>query len=349
MPTDTAFGLWLKQRRKERGITQEALVDSIDCSLATLQKIESGERRPSRQIALLLAEYFGIPADEREAFTVFARSGSGDGLKADSPQGSDSRSPWRRAPLQRTNLPATLTSLLGRERELEAISAMLMQPKVRLLTVTGAPGIGKTRLALDVGSNLMGLGEFEDGAFVVELAAITEPDQVLAAASRALGLKEDANEPVEAQLLDYVRERRMLLVLDNFEQVLDAAPGVVKLLEGSPWLKVLVTSREALHIRGERRFVVPPLAVPEAGNAAPLETILTYASVELFVERARSAAPEFDITEGNVRDVAAVCMELEGLPLAIELAAAQVGRLSLNEVRAALHERLEVLQGGTRD
>jgi predicted ATPase len=130
-------------------------------------------------------------------------------------------------------------------------------------------GIGKTRLALEVASNLMGLGEFEDGAFVAELAAITEPDLVLTAAAQTLGVKEDMNQPVEAQLLSYVRERRMLLVLDNFEQVLDAAPRVVKLLEGSPWLKVLVTSREPLHIRGERHFVVPPLAVPEASKAAP--------------------------------------------------------------------------------
>jgi predicted ATPase/DNA-binding XRE family transcriptional regulator len=352
------FGGWLKQRRKELGVTQDELADHIGCSLATLQKIEGGVRRPSGQLAHLLADYFRVPSDEREAFTVFARAGQ---VASSDPQPALvalAHAPWRAVSLRHTNLPVVLTALIGREHEEEAVRDYLLNPKVRLLSMTGPPGVGKTRLALQVASSLA--EHFEDGVFFIDLAPVLEPGLVLPTIGRVLGLKEAGELSAERVLVEYVRERRMLLVLDNFEQVLDAASEVVKLMQASPWLKVLVTSREALHVRGERRLSVPPLGVPgpllfsgavgtDDRRRPLLEALATYPSVKLFVERAQDVNPDFELTRENARDVAMVCAELEGLPLAIELAAARANHLSSREMRTALDNRLKLLKGEARD
>src|SRR5207253_3174552 len=156
------------------------------------------------------------------------------------------------------------------------------------LTLVGAPGIGKTRLALQAALDL--LAHFEDGAFFVDLAPVADPALVVPTIARALGLKMTAQEPLESVLLDYLRQRRILLLLDNFEQVLDASTQVVKIMEASHWLKMLITSREALEVRGEKRFIVPPLALPDLDHLPGLDELASYASVELFVERAQAIA-----------------------------------------------------------
>lgn len=348
--TGTTFGVWLKQRRKDQGIGPDQFAELIGCSTITLLKIEAGERRPSRQVALLLAQLLNIPADEQEAFTIFARTGREVALRAgqETQLGEiAARAPWRASRLQGTNLPHLLTPLIGRESDEWKARELLLQSKVRLLTLTGAPGIGKTRLALQIASDA--LDHFEDGVFLVELAPVNDPGEVLAATARTLGLKESSSQPVEETLFGYVRERRMLLVLDNLEHLLDATPSIVKLLECSPWLKVLVTSREALHVRGERRYLVPPLAIPDKAQLPIAEVLAGYASVELFVERAQAAEPDFRLTAENAYEVAAICAGLEGLPLAIELAAANAKYLSLQEMRAALERPLKLLAGGGRD
>jgi predicted ATPase/DNA-binding XRE family transcriptional regulator len=363
---EPTFGNWLRQQRKELGVAQEELAERIGCSTIMLRKLESGERHPSSQIALLLAAYLNIPAEEREAFMAFARTG-----KAATPESSATRSPWRAhspgaSPSIQTNLPATLTSLIGRELDQERALSYLLNPNVRLLTLTGAPGIGKTRLGLQVTSQVISRAEepFPDGVFLVELATLLDPDLVLPGIAQALGLRETGGEPVANLLADYLWDRKTLLFLDNFEQVLDAAPAVVKLLERSPNLKVLVTSREALHVRGEYRLPVPPLQLPDlslfanpslpGSNPRPalagaIEELASCASVELFVERARAILPDFELSPQNAQDVAEVCTRLEGLPLAIELAAARVNYLSLSDMRAGLNTRLKVLVGGARD
>jgi predicted ATPase len=244
-----------------------------------------------------------------------------------------------------------------------AAHRLLLNPEVRLLTLTGGPGIGKTRLALQIASDVV--EHFKDGVFFVDLAPVTDPDMVLPTVVRVLGLREGAGVSVEVTLLNHMRNRRLLLVLDNFEQVLDAAPQLIKLMQGSPWVKALVTTREALHLRGERRFPVPPLGVPDPSlfsERAPrrvkehaqrqfprLEVLASYPSVALFIERAQAIAPDFALTEENAEDVAAVCSRLEGVPLAIELAAARCGHLSPMEMRIALRSHLRLLTGGARD
>lgn len=361
MGTGITFSSWLKQRRGELGVTQAALAEHINYALATVQKIEAGDRRPSSQVIQLLAEYFRVPADERAAFTSFARGGAASVADLTAPDGTGMGAPWRNAHVRRTNVPAVLTSLIGRKEEQTAARDALLQPNVRLLTLTGPPGIGKTRLALEVASGLV--EHFEDGVFWVELAAVVDPELVPATVARALGVKQAAGSPPEELLLDYVRARKMLLLLDNFEQVLDAATSVVQLMQASPWLKVLVTSREALHVRGERRLAVPPLALPDpapfaaAGLAhgrqvVPLpraDVLRNYPAIQLFVERARSVSPAFELTPENAGDIAAVCIELDGVPLAIELAAGRATHFSLGAMRAALRHRLTLLTGGARD
>ncbi len=350
--TGPTFGGWLKQRRKDQGIGPDDFAELIGCSTITLLKVEAGERRPSRQVALLVAQLLHVPADEQEAFITFARTGQPATVSSTetTTQGKiEARSPWRATHLRKSNLPHLLTPLIGREHDEAQVGALLLNTKVRLLTLTGAPGIGKTRMALQVASDA--LDHFEDGVFLVELAPVSDPGEVPAAAARALSLKESVSEPVEETLLAYVRERRMLLVLDNLEHLLDATPSIVKLLEGCPWLKVLVTSREALHVRGERRYTVPPLAIPDKKEiSAPTpDTLAGYPSVELFVERAQAIAPDFELTAENAGDVAAICVGLDGLPLAIELAAANAGHFSPGEMKKALAKPLRLLTGGGRD
>src|SRR5262245_3373585 len=261
----TAFGTWLKQQRKTLDITQEDLSERIGCSIQAIRKIESGERRPSRQVAELLAECLRVPADERAAFVHFARTGEQAGAPVQDSE-SESVTPWRQ--LRRraiNNLPLPLTPIIGREREeAEVTRRLLLQDRVRLLTLTGAPGIGKTRLSVAVASNPTLVERFNDGVFYVGLAPITDPELVPSAISASVGLKE-ANAPtslVEDMLKEHLADKRALLVLDNFEQVVGAAGMLSGLLGACPWLKALVTSREALRVRGERRFPVLPLDVP---------------------------------------------------------------------------------------
>ncbi|MEO8289027.1 MAG: tetratricopeptide repeat protein [Chloroflexota bacterium] len=344
------FGGWLKERRRAQGIGHDEFADRIGCSRIALLKMESGERRPSRQMALLLAQHFQIPADEQEAFVAFARAGQPHAPTVEAPTPASeaaTRSPWRTTRLHKTNLPHLLTTLIGRGRDEEEARNHLLQWRVRMLTLTGPPGIGKTRLATQVASSL--LDQYEDGVYFVDLSPVLDPDDVSAEIARSVGLAPSGSTPINISLQAYLSGRRMLLLLDNFEHLLDAASTVVKLMEASPWLKVLITSREALNVRGERRFPVQPLAIPAKGQSYSPASLLNIPSVELFIDRAHPSAPDFELTDENAQDVVAICVGLEGLPLAIELAAARAADLSMHEIREAMSAPLRLLAGGWRD
>ncbi|MBK8987613.1 MAG: tetratricopeptide repeat protein [Chloroflexi bacterium] len=363
MSTPEPFPNWLKRRRKAFDLSREALARQVHCSVSAVRRLEAGDLRPSPQLAGLLAEALGLAADERENFVLFARGISQTPPPPDAyspPVGMTSAAPEPAA----GNLPTPLTSFVGRKPEVTAVCELLQEPGVRLLTLTGPPGTGKTRLSLAAAGQLAATGQqlaaaavFPQGAFFVPLAPITDPDLVVAAIAEALGVAEplragDGLAPLQQALKAYLRPCRLLLVLDNFEQVVGAAAVITDLLAAAPGVKALVTSREVLHVYGEHEFPVPPLSLPDV-NRLPTNTAVSYLSrypsVRLFQERARAARPDFRLTADNVADVARICAWLDGLPLAIEMAAAQVKWLTPAQVFAQLRTRLAALTGGPRD
>ncbi len=244
------------------------------------------------------------------------------------------------------NLPTQTAAFIGREREVAEISKQLRQPGSRLVTLTGTPGTGKTRLAIQVAS---GMGDFADGVFFVSLAPLTEPKMVEHSIAQALEVTESANRPLRDSLVEALRDKHTLLVLDNFEHLLPAATLVAELLASCPQLKVLATSRAPLNLRGEHEHAVPPMSVP--GRDAPPEPddLVQYEAVALFVERALEVYPHFALTRENARLVAEICRKLEGLPLAIELAAARIKALTPEIILSRLDRRLKLLVGGKSD
>jgi predicted ATPase/DNA-binding CsgD family transcriptional regulator len=251
-----------------------------------------------------------------------------------------------------TNLAPPRSPLIGREYELAAVQQLLLQEQVGLLTLTGPGGIGKTRLALQVAAHL--LDHFVDGVYFVALAPISDPDLVSAAIAQSLGVREAAGRSLQGSLHDYLRDKQLLLVLDNFEQVVAAAPLVGTLLTECRWLKALVTSRARLHLYGEHEFPVPPLALPTIKGLSSMEidtvtSLAQYAAVTLFVQRARAVKPDFVLTFDNAPAVAQICIALDGLPLAIELAAARLKLFSPSALLARLNQRLTLLTGGPHD
>jgi predicted ATPase/class 3 adenylate cyclase len=245
------------------------------------------------------------------------------------------------------NLPAQATPLIGREKEIEAVKQRLLNPDVRLLTLTGPGGTGKTRLALQVAADA--LDDFEHGAFFVSLAPVIDPGLVISTIAQALGVKESAGQPLIETIKDYLRDKSLLLILDNFEQVISAASQVADLLSACPKVKALATSRAALRLYGEHEFPVPPLTLPDPQRLPPPEGLSQYEAVRLFIERALAVRPDFAVTNDNAPAVAEVCHRLDGLPLAIELAAARIRLLTPQAMLSRLERRLPLLTGGARD
>ena len=243
-----------------------------------------------------------------------------------------------------TNLPAQPTTFVGRERELAAVLALLRRDDVRLITLTGPGGTGKTRLCIQAAANL--LDEYEHGVFLVPLATITDPDLVIPTIGAIFNLKELGGRPIDELLKYYLAEKHLLLVLDNLEQVISAAPKIAELLSAAPRLKILTSSREKLRVYGEHEHPVPPLALPDMMKNPTLAVLSQCEAVELFVQRARAAKPSFEITEATAPGVAEICVRLDGLPLAIELAAARSKLLTPQAMLERLSSRLKALTGG---
>lgn len=243
------------------------------------------------------------------------------------------------------NLPQQVTSFIGREKEIEAVKSLL--GKTQLLTLTGSGGCGKTRLALQVAAEV--LESFPDGAWSVELAALADPALVPQSVAQALNVSEAAGKPLLQTLVDYLKAKHLLLVLDNCEHVLEACARLADaLLRNCPLVQMLASSREALGIAGEQTYRIPPLSLPDARQMQTVESVTQYEAVRLFIARALSVQPQFTITNANAPALAQLCVRLDGIPLAIELAAARVRSLSVEEINGKLDNRCRLLTGGSR-
>jgi predicted ATPase/class 3 adenylate cyclase len=246
------------------------------------------------------------------------------------------------------NLPSQPTVFIGRQSELDEINNLLLADTVRLVTLIGPGGTGKTRLALQSGAELF--DRFVDGTYFIDLAPIRDPDSVLASIARTIGLSETSNGSMLEDIKGQLQEKTMLLLLDNFEQVTSAATQVAELINFCPRLKLLTTSREALRVRGEHLYPVPPLGLPKVDARSPTpEDLARYEAVQLFVDRAKAVRPDFELTDDNAEAIAELCLRLDGLPLAIELAAARIRLFSPQALRQRLGSRLKLLRGGARD
>jgi predicted ATPase/DNA-binding winged helix-turn-helix (wHTH) protein len=245
------------------------------------------------------------------------------------------------------NLAAHQTRLVGREKEINELENLLDKTNVRLLTLTGIGGTGKTRIAQEIARRM--LADFADGVFFVALADIKNPEFVASTVAQIFGVKETSEKSLIENLKTYFREKQTFLVVDNFEQVISAANVLGELISAAPHLKILVTSRALLRLPLEREFVVPPLGLPETGAQISVADLSNNESVKLFLERAQNIKPNFALTEENAASVAEICRWLEGLPLAIELAAARIKILSPAQILARLENRLKLLTGGAKD
>jgi predicted ATPase/tRNA A-37 threonylcarbamoyl transferase component Bud32 len=245
------------------------------------------------------------------------------------------------------NLSVLLNPLIGRAAEVAAIKKLLLTHEVRLVTLTGPGGTGKSSLSLTLAREL--LDEFQHGVFFIALTSINDPGLVAPSIAQVLGIKEERGVPLLDSLKGFLRGKRILIVLDNFEQIISAAPVITDLLANSPELEFLVTSRAALHLRGEHEFPVSPLSLPDPNRLPPLDQLAQYSSITLFVSRAQAVKPDFALNEENASAVAEICVRLDGLPLAIELAAARIKLLPPAAMLKRMESSLKVLTGGARD
>jgi predicted ATPase/transcriptional regulator with XRE-family HTH domain len=333
-----AFGTLLKRYRLASGLTLESLAERAALSARAISDLERGvSRSPRSETLALLLEALGLSSEERAALAAAARR---------QPPPLDPVGP-------RHNLPIQLTSFLGRERELSVANRFVRGADVRLLTVIGAGGAGKTRFAVHLAMDA--LDGFRDGACFVSLAPVDSVEQIGPAIARALGAPDSDRRNAPVALVELLQNQDLLLLLDNFEHLLPAAAILVELLRACPHLKLLVTSRAALRVSGEQVFPLSPLPLPDLAQLPPLEELARNPAVALFEDRARSARPDFALTQQNAGAVAAICTRLDGLPLAVELAAARIRLLTVRSMLARLEDGtsgaapLRLLSRGARD
>ena len=338
------FGEWLRGQRSARKLTREEFAERVGCSASALRKIENGERRPSVQIAQLIANCLDIPWEEHSTFVRVARGE----LSTEQFLPKSKLIATPSIPSPKTNLPVFPTPLIGREREVEQLSQLLRDPLCRLLTLVGPGGIGKTRLAIETASRMEKL--FPDGIFFVPLDSATSTRLIVPAVADSLGFTFQSANPSnpKTQLFGYLKEKRILLLPDNLEQLL-TEPGIefmAELLASVPHMKLLATSRECLGLHGEWVFDVQGLSVPEATST---EETLQDTSVELFLQRARRAHVGFNATPEDFPAILRICQLVDGMPLGIELAAAWVRTLSCDEIGREIKGGMDFLSLSARD
>ena len=331
---DISFGEWIRQRRHILDLTQQELADQIGCARITLRRIEAGTLKPSKELAQILLEKLDAPLANDEAWLRFSR-----GL-AEFPEASANH--LVRKPL--TNLPTSLTSFIGRDKEQGEIINLLQ--KKPLVTLAGAGGIGKTRLAIQVGQRL--LNDYPNGVWFVPLDSLSDPALVPQTVASAFDIQEGSSEQPLLERLTYsLRQKTALLIFDNCEHLLDACAQLTKtLLTNCPNLKILATSREVLNLEGEATYYLPPLSTPDDNLA--LEKWAEYESIRLFTERASLTRSSFRLTKENDQIIADICRKVDGIPLAIELAAAYIDTLQAKEILKQLNESFSLLASDSR-
>ncbi len=352
--TFNTFGELLRYLRERAELSQRELALQVGYHYSYMSRIEKNERMPDS--ATLMARF--VPAlgleDEPQWTERLLRLAASE-EKTMSPrragQASASYSPVVASTLPTFDsplnpLPLSLTPLLGRETEVETLAKIISRRDVRLVTLVGAPGVGKTRLAIHTANEIAGM--FAHGAAFADLTPIAEPKDVLTALSNALGAHESSDAPLMTQLINTLRQKNLLLVIDNFEHVIDASPQLVQLLGNAPQVKALVTSREALRISGEHEFAVETLPVP-GQSADQMGGLIDYAVIQLFAQRAQAVDPNFNLTPDNLKAISEICRRLDGLPLAVELAAARAKFIAPQAMLAQFDRRLDWAARGARD
>jgi predicted ATPase/transcriptional regulator with XRE-family HTH domain len=359
MDDAVSFGRWVMSRRQALDLTRDDVAALVGCAPVTVAKIERDERRPSHQMAERLADALRFPPEWREEFVRRARGVDPNVEVAEKSVTPEAAPAAPIVAATRGDLPVSPTSFVGREDDVEAVRSLLQRADVRLLTITGPAGIGKTRLSLQVVAGVE--ADFANGVWFVNLAPVRDLEAVIPAIAVSLHVREVAGRPLLVSLKDYLGSKQILLLLDNFEQIIHAAPLLTDLLASAPHLKVVVTSREPLRLYGEHQYTLRSLQLPdmEAGEgAASMSSLERTESVELFVQRARSVKPTFVLSPENAGAVMSICRRLDGLPLAIELAAARLRLFTPQAMLARLDDavgengsrgRLALLTGGARD
>jgi predicted ATPase len=326
-----------------RDVSNELLLASNNNRIILPFRIEEVNPEPGKQYTLARTHWFEAsnpPTREQiDGLVSHLQSHLSDRAAPESAR------PVRPVKPLRHNLPAQLTSFIGREKEIAEVKRLLNEK--RLVTITGPGGTGKTRLSLQVATGL--LGTFPNGAWLVELAPVADPALVPQAAATALGVPEQRGRSIQDALTDFLREKDLLLILDNCEHMVDACAALADaLLHACPGLKILASSRETLGVAGEVPFRLPSLSLPDTRNLPPTQALLQYEALRLFIERATTALPTFTVSDKNAPTLARICQRLDGIPLAIELAAARVGMLSLEQIAARLDDSFGLLTGGSR-
>jgi predicted ATPase/transcriptional regulator with XRE-family HTH domain len=340
-----SFGQWIRKRRNALGMTCKALAERVGYSLAMMRKIENDERRPSPQAAALLASALEIPAEQQDAFLKVSRQERAvDRLGI--PEIKDTFS-WQAPIKSKTNLPIPSTLFVSREDELGKLADMLQNPNCNLITLVGLAGIGKTRLAVRAAYDQ--LDRFPDGVYFVPLSVVDSHEMIASAVANALHFQFHEADDTQVQLFHYLQEKRMLLVLDNFEHLMDGACLIGDLLQTAPGIKLLVTSRERLNLQGEWVFEVEGLPYPTQVLDSGLNAIEAYGAVQLFLQGALRVDPGFRLSDENMEDLVHICQQMQGMPLGIELAAAWVRVLSCKTIAMEIETNLDFLRASARD